>query len=82
MDAARREIKEELNVSLPENARITTDEVVVVQQFGLLMRYHIVHCRFATRPKLVPNREIIATKWAKSSDLLVAPEVIHAERTL
>lgn len=82
IDAARRELKEELGFILPENAAIPREEVIIVKQFGLIMRYHVVTCRLTEKPTITPNHEITALLWASSDFTTVAPEVVTARKLL
>jgi 8-oxo-dGTP pyrophosphatase MutT (NUDIX family) len=74
-DAAKREISEELDIDLEQVMEMHSD-VMVVRQFGLLMRYHFVFTNIKDELILHGNRELSSVSWLPTSTTLrVATEV-------
>ena len=81
-EAARREVFEELGITLPTETSQTHEIVYLVKQFGLTMRYQFVVVHLDTKPEIQLAREIAMFRWAASDDTRVAPEVRVARSLL
>lgn len=69
LDAGRRELTEELGVSLPPTQCIVLFESFLVTRFaGLLQRECFIGCRLESKPAVVANHEISDYCWMKVSD--------------
>lgn len=61
-EAALREVTEELGISL-QKVSMLHDDIKIVQQFGLLMRYHFVYVELDNRAELTKSKELTSAKW-------------------
>lgn len=77
LDAASREIQEELSILLIE-PKLLTDETLVHRQFGLLKRNHFVLSELNTVPDVEISREISKYKWVSLEDFKL-PEQIESK---
>ncbi len=62
IDAAIREVNEELNINLV-SPELLTNDILVFKQFGLLKRNHFVYSVFKNKPDVNKSREIHYFKW-------------------
>ena len=66
--AAKREVQEELGKAINEASPLHND-IQVVRQFGLLLRYQFVAAEVSATESMENGRGIVASKWISIDDL-------------
>jgi 8-oxo-dGTP pyrophosphatase MutT (NUDIX family) len=67
-EAAIREIQEELGIDIhTQKIKVLHSDIRIVQQFGLLMRYHFVYVELDTKIEISKSREVTCAEWVKTS---------------
>lgn len=77
IDAAIREINEELSLDIKNNTRQLSENVQIVKHNGLLFRYQYFRSEIKSKTDIVLSREISEFKWVKKHELSL-PEVISS----
>lgn len=78
MDTAKREIMEEVGVTLDTSKlKLLSENVQVVQRKGLLLRYKYLLASLPEKPPIEPSSEITDYKWIPISELEV-PQTIKS----
>lgn len=74
LEAANREIKEELSMQLKNTKKLTT-EALVFSQDGMLKRNQFVLADMKNKPQVVISREISQYQWIKISDFELPQQI-------
>lgn len=81
LETAQREVLEELGIVLQtKQCTQITREPVIVRQFGLLLRQHVIHAHISKTVDITKSKELTEAQWLVAEECRVAPEVLVAKK--